>query len=62
MKLADWMNDNRAIVIAAMVCVTLIVIAVIMRPPRYQKAGRYNNFILDTQSGKFLHANGTPIE
>lgn len=25
MKLADWMNDNRAIAIAAMVCVTVLI-------------------------------------
>lgn len=59
MKPLDWMNDNRAIAIAAMVCVTLIVIAVIMRPPRYQKAGPNNSLILDTWTGKMLRMDGT---
>ena len=52
MKIPGWMNNNRAVVITAMVCVTLIVIVALLRPPRYQKAGINNTSVLDTRTGK----------
>lgn len=60
-KFFEWIRSNRAVAIAAIVCVTLIVVVILLRPPRYQKAAPNNNLILDTQSGKMLRMDGTPI-
>lgn len=62
MKLIDWINNNRVIVIVAMVCVTLIIVTALLRSPRYQKAGPNNNLILDTRTGKMLRMDGTPYQ
>lgn len=62
MKLIDWIDNNRAIVIVAMVCVTLIIVAALLKSPRYQKAGPNNTLILDTRTGKMLRMDGTPYQ
>ena len=62
MKKPEWIKDNCIVIIAALVCVTLIVIVAMLKPPRYQKAGAHNHLILDTKTGKMLKADGTPVK
>ena len=54
-RVFGWMADNPAISIAIIVCVTLIVLVALRRPPRYQKMGPSNAWVLDTHTGKILY-------
>jgi len=61
MDVQDWLKNNKTIVIAAIIGITIIIVAALLRPPRYQKAGQNGNLILDTHSGRMLRPNGKPI-
>lgn len=51
MNIPEWMN-KKAVAIVAIVCITIIIVAALLRPPRYQKAGINNASVLDTRTGK----------
>lgn len=50
MNTQDWLKSNKAIIIAAMICITIIIVAALLRSPRYQHAGDHR--VLDTHTGR----------
>lgn len=55
MNTQDWLKNNKAIIIAAMICMTIIIVAVLLRPPRYRHAG--GKQVLDTHTGRIFFGN-----
>lgn len=51
-----------ALIAAAIVCVSLVAIALILRPARYRVAGPHNNLILDTENGVMPFPSGRAVE
>lgn len=59
---AGWIERNKWILIAVLVCATALTIAYIMRPARYHVMGEHNSYIFDIHTGEAFYANGKPVK